>query len=251
MKDYASYAKGSISMSKDTVFIDTVESIINKNDISYIVESGTYMGTGSTRTISDILVKTKKNIKKFYTIEVDNAFFRKAKKNLKKYLFVEPIWGISIDPEEAIQFVNSDDAIMNHEKYPDVFIDTLNNPVEFYTNEIRGQFSRTSLKPNLWDKIFKQRALSEEKFRTNVFSELLPKIKDTNPIILLDSAGGIGLLEFNTVLKYMSNNKFIIILDDIHHLKHFRSLAYIENSPNFIIINKSIQDGWVIASYQP
>lgn len=251
MKDYSSYAKGSISMSKDTLFIDTVESIINMYDISYIVESGTYMGTGSTRTIADILVKNKKAIKKFYTIEVDNTFFRKAKKNLKKYSFVEPIWGISVDPEEAIKFVNTDEAIVHHEKYPEVFIDTLNNPVEFYTNEIRGQFSRTSLKPNLWDKIFKQKGLAQEKFRTNVFNELLPKIKNNNPIILLDSAGGIGLLEFNTVMKYMSNDEFIIILDDIHHLKHFRSLAYIENSPNFTIINKSIQDGWVIANYKP
>jgi hypothetical protein len=251
MKDYANYAKGSISMSKDKVFIDTVERVINNNDINYIVESGTYMGTGSTRTISDILAKNKKKVTKFYTIEVDNTFYRKAKKNLKKYPFVEPIWGLSVDPEEAIRFVNTDDAISNHEKYPDVFIDTLINPVEFYTNEIKGQLSRTGIKPGLLDKIFKKKTLSKEKFQTNVFKELLPKIKNSKPIILLDSAGGIGLLEFNTVLEYMGNNEFIIILDDIHHLKHFRSLAYIENSQKFTIINKSIQDGWVIASYKP
>lgn len=251
MKDYSLYAGASVSMSKDQKFIDTIESIINQNDISYIVESGTYMGTGSTKTIADILEKNRKNITKFYTIEVDNTFFRKAKKNLKKYPFVEPIWGISVDPDVAINFVNSDDAIANHEKYPDVFIDTLNNPVEFYTNEIKGQFSRISIKPGLWDKIFKRKTLAEERFQANVFKELLPKIKNSNPIILLDSAGGIGWLEFNTVMEYMKHNSFIIILDDIHHLKHFRSLAYIEASKNFTLINKSIQDGWVIAKYQP
>jgi len=251
MKDYSLYAKASVSMSKDHTFITTIESIINNNDINYIVESGTYIGTGSTRTISDILAKTTKNLKKFYTIEVDNTFFRKAKKNLKKYSFVEPIWGISVDPEVAINFVNSDEAIVNHQKYPDVFIDTLINPVEFYTNEIKGQFSRLSVKPTLWDRIFKQKTLSEEKFQKNVFKDLLPKIKNSNPIILLDSAGGIGWLEFKTVMEYMRNDPFIIILDDIHHLKHFRSLEYIENSEKFTIINKSIQDGWVIANYKP
>lgn len=251
MKEYSSYAKASVSMSKDQVFIDTVESIINKNEISYIVESGTYIGTGSTRTIAEILLKNKKTIQKFYTIEVDNTLFLKAKKNLKKYAFVEPIWGISVDPDVAIKFVSSDDAIANHQQYPDVFIDTLENPVEFYTNEIKGQFSKTHAKPSLWNKIFHRKALSEEQFLENVFKTLLPRVKNFNPIILLDSAGGIGWLEFKTVMEYMNSSPFIIILDDIHHLKHFRSLDYIEKSQKFSILNKSIEDGWVIASYKP
>ncbi len=168
-----------------------------------------------------------------------------------KYSFVEPIWGISVDPEDAIRFVSTDDAIANHQQYPDVFIDTLVNPVEFYTNEIKGKFSQINVKPGLWNKIFRKKASSEEKFQENVFKTLLPKVRNFNPIILLDSAGGIGWLEFKTMLEYMSNNPFFIILDDIHHLKHFRSLRHVENSPKFTILNKSIEDGWVIASYKP
>lgn len=250
MKDYAQYIKSSISMSKDQDFINTLEEIIKNNKIRYIVESGTYIGTGSTKTIADILLKNESTINKFYTIEVDDSFFQKAKKNLKKYSFVEPIWGLSVDPDEAIRFIRTDDAIINHEKHPDIFIDTLNNPIDFYTNEIKGQLSKTNKKGNFLNRLFSNNTL-QKGFRTNIFKDLLPAIKNTNPIILLDSAGGIGMLEFNTVLDLMRNNSFIIILDDIHHLKHFRSLAYIENSPNFTIINMSIQDGWAIASYNP
>jgi hypothetical protein len=251
MKDYSQYAHASVSMSKDQEFIDAIATLFRNNKIEYIVESGTYMGTGSTKTIADLVLQNKVPIKTLYTIEVDRKLFSKAIKNLRKYPFVTPIWGISVDPEEAIKFVNTDDAIQNHEKYPDVFIDTLNNPVQFYISELNGQLSQTSKPEGFFSKIFSNNVSPKESFEKNVFKRILLGVKECNPLILLDSAGGIGFLEFNTVLDYLKEKKFIIILDDIHHLKHFRSLAYIENSKNFTVLNKSPQHGWVIAMYKP
>lgn len=249
MKNYAEYSKGSISMSKDKKFLKTIDEVFNEYDIKVIVESGTFKGTGSTTTIAEAVIKNNIALESFYTIEVDYNFYKIAKKNLKKFKFVHPLWGLSVDQDKAISFIQNDDAIINHSNYPDVYIDTLNNPAEFYLNEINGQLSRSVKKKYRFSNFFNIRRNKDE-FLKNVFDTLLPKIKTKSLLILLDSAGGIGYLEFKTVLQYLVNSEFIIILDDVHHLKHFRSLQFIRESSNFKILNESLEDGWVIARYK-
>lgn len=248
MKDYALYARSSISMSNDELFLKTIDNIFTKYPIKTIIESGTFKGTGSTTTLAKAIIKNRALIDNFYTIEVDHNFYKVAKKWLKKYKFVHPIWGLSVDESEAISFIENDEAINNHTKYPDIYIDTLTNPKDFYLNEIKGQLSKTA-KKSFIDSLFSFKS-NNDFFKTNVFASLLPKVTDQIPLILLDSAGGIGFLEFNTVLKYLHNSEFIIILDDIHHLKHFRSLQYIKSSNNFQIIAENVIDGWVVARHK-
>jgi hypothetical protein len=71
-----------------------------------------------------------------------------------------------------------------------------------------------------------------------------------HPLVVLDSAGGCGWLEFQTTIKTMQTNPFLLLLDDIHHIKHYRSLQYIKNCKKFKIINHSPTDGWVLALYK-
>ncbi len=249
MKNYADYAKSSISMSKDDKFIKTLDEIFERNLIKNIVESGTFKGTGSTTTIAESIIRTNSSINKFYTLEVDKKFHKIAVKNLKKFNFIKPIWGISVSPKEAVDFINNDDAIINHIKYPDIFIDTIENPKDFYINEINGQLSKITEKRNFFSNLFSVKN-DNETFQENVFDHLLPNLINETPLILLDSAGGIGFFEFKTVLKHLMNSPFIIILDDVNHLKHFRSLNYIRESNNFKILNESIEDGWIIAEHK-
>ena len=247
MKDYALYARSSISMSNDQLFLTTIDKIFELYPIKTIIESGTFKGTGSTTTLAKAIVKSNVSIDNFYTIEVDHSFYTAAKKWLKKYDFFHPIWGMSVDENEAINFIENDEAINVHTKYPDIYIDTLINPKDFYLNEIKGQLSKTN-KQSFLSKLFNFRSQNDT-FQMNVFKSLLPKVKDQMPLVLLDSAGGIGFLEFNTVLKYLGNSDFIMILDDIHHLKHFRSLKHIKSSGNFQIIAENLADGWVVARH--
>jgi hypothetical protein len=72
-------------------------------------------------------------------------------------------------------------------------------------------------------------------------------MKGSHPLVLLDSAGGVGFLEFKTVLQILEGSSFFIILDDIHHLKHFRSYAHIKSDPSFMILGENLQHGWVVA----
>lgn len=248
MKDYALHPGHSISMSKDNKFKETINNIFANNKIEFIVESGTFKGTGSTTTLANAVLKNKVELKAFYTIEVDKKFHSIATKNLQQFSFVKPIWGLSVNKQMAIDFIKNDDAIKHHEKYENVYIDTLNNPAQFYINEIDGKLSKAH-RQSLWRKIFSLGSNTTSLFTENVFEKILPQVATSTSLILLDSAGGIGYLEFLTAIDYLKNSNYFIILDDIHHLKHFRSLEHIKNNQEFELIAMSENDGWAIAKH--
>jgi hypothetical protein len=57
----------------------------------------------------------------------------------------------------------------------------------------------------------------------------------TNPesqLIFLDSSGGVGLLEFQRVRELPKEilNEKLIMLDDINHIKHYRSLQWMKEN---------------------
>lgn len=251
MKNYGEYNKWSVSMAANEKFLNSLDKLFQSENIDCIVESGTYKGTGSTKSLAESVIKNKVQLKHFYTLEVDHDLFSIAKKNLAKYPFITCLWGLSVPPKEAISFINNDDAIENHEKYPDVYIDNLENPKEFYLNEIYGKLSQNEKKgffkkiKKIWNSGYKK-----DNFKEDIFGEILPKVKNLCPLILLDSAGGIGYLEFISVMNYLKDSDFILILDDIHHLKHFRSLIDIKRDSKFTLQNFDIEDGWLIAKYR-
>ena len=48
----------------------------------------------------------------------------------------------------------------------------------------------------------------------------------------------------------MKNKNYYILLDDTHHLKHFRGYEIIKNRGDFTIINASEKNGWVLAYHK-
>lgn len=249
MKLYADYAHASISMIKDAEFVEQLQKVISDKNICYFLETGTNTGQGSTKMISEAILKTGVEVKKFYTLERDPFFFNKAQENLKGYPFVTQVLGLSTGEQEAIDFLNKDEHLADHSKYPDVFIDNIEDPRSFYINEIRGNLSGMNEKKDkgqfAWlTQIFK----SEPKPNDNHLRKLLANIVDNKPLILLDSAGGIGYLEFLITMEVMQNNPFTIILDDTHHIKHWRSRRDIIENPRFKVLYDSTQHGRIIAT---
>lgn len=91
----------------------------------------------------------------------------------------------------------------------------------------------------------------KKKFEENIFKKIIPPIKYYSPLFLLDSAGGMGFLEFQKVNELMDNNSYFIILDDIHHLKHFRSYKEITENSSYTLLDKNLEQGWLIAKFSP
>jgi hypothetical protein len=243
MRLYSEYIYSSIAMSDNQQLKSTLTQILTHNTVTHVFETGTYLGQGSTKMIIESFPKNKLPIS-FITIETNPLNVIRAKKNLKPYGFVKVVYGCSVSVEEAIGFIDNDESINNHQLYPDVFIDNIDNPNEFYINEIKGYLNsttKTTLQSYLLNLIYYKEKQILEKY-------LLP-MRDKKPLILLDSAGGIGYLEFQKIIELMGEFPYWLILDDIHHIKHFQSISYIQSHTDFKILAMNQEHGWAIIEH--
>ena len=251
MKLYSDKLGASIKMLTDEDFNKILNRIIEKENIQFVFESGTYLGTGSTTTIANLFVGNNKKPLNFITVEANLQYFETAKKNLARFSFITPVFGLSTDYFEAVKFLVNDDIFNNLDNYPNIFIDHAETPQKLYLIEILvGLFQAKSEKEvqNTTRKLFAKKIKSENTFNNNVAAEVLSGIKDQTSLIILDSAAGIGFFEFLHVKKLMTNKKYYIVLDDIDHLKHYRSKEYIQNHPEeFEVLGLNESSGWLVA----
>jgi len=267
MKLYSLSPQASIKMADDPKLVNILKESLLRYQIDIAIETGTFDGTGSTRIISECFLQTK-SPKSYITFEIGFQSWILSLKNLQKYPFVRPLWGCSISREKAMEFVKQDEMILNHEQYSDIYIDDLQNPVEFYAKELEGMLNKSGAvfsPPTKIERILnKLKIIREIKSENNMESQareffwsgenLLPLYlnlhKEDRPLIILDSAGGCGWFEFQTALQTMQGKSFLLLLDDTHHIKHFRSLQYIKNQKSFNLIAESSVHGWALAWHE-
>lgn len=233
MKLYSDYEFASIKMSCDEQQFNALRRLADEKDIQFVFETGTYKGDGSTKMLAEIFGQAT-HFKRLITCEVDFHLYKIAKQNLSTFAKVEVLHGLSVGLAEAKHFVKNDETIKNHNEYPDIFIDDVDNPIDFYLREVNGNLSQKEL---------------NAAFEENIFGKYLPTLEG-NVLVSLDSAGGIGFLEFTQMLHYCSSwGKYWLLLDDVHHLKHFRSRLHIYEDPKFKVLAESVSNGWLLAEY--
>jgi hypothetical protein len=169
-----------------------------------IIETGTHLGTGSTKAIvsayESCLVPEKLKV---HTIEGNKEYYEKAKKNLEQYPYVLVHHGLTLDQDLMRDFISTDDFIVNHPKWVNGDVSKDADHINFYLDEI-----------------------SEAKVKTpedNLLIRIIEKNSEERKLFFLDSAGGVGFLEFQTVTNYLRDEHYYLGLDDIDHIKHYRS----------------------------
>lgn len=188
-------------------FRETVKEILAKHDISEIIETGTFNGLGSTR----VFAETKKYV---FTIECNYNNFVTSSQNLAQYENVCVVHGLSLKRDELIEE-------LLHEKFDENIKMDSDYPKSFYMREIMQQ-------------VTVENAL-------NLFAN-----NDRKQLVFLDSAGGVGYAEY---LKFMSfdenflKNK-ILMLDDISHIKHSRSVKDLEIRGYIVHKSKEERFAW-------
>lgn len=186
-----------------------------KAKIETVIEVGTYLGQGTTRIVADAIIEAKRQDDVcFYTIEADYEKFKVAKQNLIPYSsFVQPLHALALNLEECLEFISNDEAILNHENYPDLIIDHP-SPVWFYRTETWSPFTNTEKQP-----------------QQGILYDLIPQHKENNPLIVEDGCGGTGWYEFQKVMELMEDNHYYLFCDDKGHLKSFRTYAHLKENP--------------------
>jgi len=249
MKLYSAAPKASISMIQDEQLGGLLLEMSRRTPITHVLETGTHVGLGSTKFIAEILGAQSTSPQRFITIEANYRSWRRAKENLKQFPFVTPLWGLSTSRQEALRFIENDPALQNHLEYPDIFIDDIQDPLKFYSREIAGELGGKANNPVEGVRQFVDR----RRFYAgdDLLAKWLEAFRSHYPLIVLDSAGGVGYLEFKTVERHMSAHPYFLLLDDVHHLKHFRSYDHVHGERKFSIIGENKEVGWLLAKYQP
>jgi hypothetical protein len=246
MKNYSDFSKSSMSMHDDDKLKSLLEYAIKKENVSYIIETGTYKGLGSTKMIAEAFLNlTPPDI--FITLEINWCSWRQAKHNLSRYPYILPIWGKSLPTKKALDFIKNDDALRNHHIIEDIYIDVIDDPISFYSKEIKGRLGGFPRRPDnvvrfIFDRIFNYKG-------ENLLEHYLLKYIDRKPLVVLDSAGGTGFYEFSVLIETLHEKSFLLLLDDIHHVKHFRSANHIRKNNSFTIIGENYENGWMLAKY--
>lgn len=173
-------------------FRDVLRRLVKDHNIDEVVETGTYLGTGSTSVFAgeDLSV---------FTIECNGNHLVQAVDNLQGMSNVCFIHGLSLKRERIIS------GLMEM-KFPEGGIYDSPYPKVFYVQEANQQ-------------VLVEDALS-----------LLAK-NETRQLVFLDSGGGLGYLEFIEFMSWPLNvrRQKVLLLDDVTHVKHAKSVQSLKD----------------------
>lgn len=176
-----------------------ITTLIGMETITSVVETGSYLGLGTTKAVLKGM-RVHGFDYEFYSIECNPTHYRQAVKNNEGQK-VNFILGKTLP--KSMEPIN-----LSFENIPDdVFID--------FTPETRDEMYRSEINFNVPDDQLGK-----------VFSKLKPEM------VILDSAGHLGLIEFNYTMQLLKGHSFWLVLDDIQHIKHYHSMQIIRSRPD-------------------
>lgn len=185
-----------------------LEALVANNRMTRIIETGTYHGTGTTQAILSGL-EIHDLPAEFYSIEVNPDNHRIAKNNLAFTDKVTLINGISVPSKLLPKQIDFTD-------YPE-------NVIVDYKPEIREKMYLAEVRYNVPD---------------DVLGSLIVNNGFKPELVVLDSAGHMGTIEFDYLMSIIKND-FILALDDTLHVKHYKTVQKIKDDGRFAEVWKS------------
>jgi hypothetical protein len=246
MKLYSSDAGARMQIGDDPRLRALLRHVIKSERITHVVETGTFLGLGSTTLVAESFPAGFPP-EAFVTIEARWQSWCQARRNLSRFPFVHALWGTSVPIGRALEFIRDDELLRHHERYEGIFIDDVVDPVAFYSAEVRGELGGVSLS---WRGALRMAADRVVHYAgSDLLRHYLLRFGSENPLIILDSAGGIGFLEFFVLLETIPEDPYVLLMDDIHHVKHYRSMQHVSSDPRFVILGQNMEHGWALVKH--
>lgn len=194
------------------VFSKTVRFLCDTFNVEEVIETGTFDGKGSTT----IFAETKLPV---VSLESNKGLAETARKHLNAYPNVKILNVLSLKKSDMKDFIVKDNYVFPNWIHRDV--NDSSKEKEFYTQEINQDVEEDVL-----------RGLIDN---------------DKRQLIFLDSAGAVGYLEFKEVMKISEErlSKKVLLMDDVFHIKHFRSIKELEKTgKNIPYLNIEARFAW-------
>ena len=173
-------------------FKDAITYLIKTEKLQRIIETGSYLGEGTTQAIADALVGHEQ----VYSIEVNPRHYEIARKRHRNTP-INFMLGLSVgrsDVPTSISFDVPDNIVIDHLDH---------NRELLYKQEISF------------------------KGADNLLNLALSKLDYKPDLVILDSAGHMGLQEFKYLMNLVEPG-FYLALDDTNHVKHYDTCKSLE-----------------------
>lgn len=210
----------------------TLTQLVNAEKPLTIIETGTYLGNGSTAAFCRGIMNQPRIRCTFYSIEVNIRHYQQALTNLHAQgilSFVQVLYGLSI-PRHMLP--NGEDVAK-----------------EIDDAERKGKHIDHQHKEDQVDRYLLE--TENQACPDDLLGLALASCHKRPDILFLDSAGHMGNIEFQYVLKHLAG-PCTIVLDDVNHLKHCRSLEFMQQDGRFEILKHSNERyGYCVAKYVP
>lgn len=173
-----------------------IADLIKEHTITKVIETGTYFGLGTTKAVLEGF-KSHGMEYDFVSIEVNPEHHAQAKAN-NIGTDVKFVLGRSIPKSlEPVSF--------SWDVPYDIIVD--------HSEKDRERNYRMETNYNVPDAV-------------------LSIAKDMKPeLVILDSAGYMGLIEFKYLMSLLPDHSFFLVLDDTGHVKHYDTLQLIKSMP--------------------
>jgi ADP-heptose:LPS heptosyltransferase len=218
----------SMSVEGSTRFETELRALFQHLRPQRIIETGTYLGRGTSTIIWNALRDFGIQAE-FCTIEVNPEHYRQAVAYFQvNNMPIRAELGITLPRSKLPDLEQIQAEFVQHRQFEGIYYD-------------HRESERAA------------RYFAETDFP--VPDDLLHRIMeqyDFQPdFVLLDSAGHVGFAEFQYFLS-MVRGECYLMLDDIYHCKHYRSLQYMKADPRFSLLVESPEKfGFCIAKFTP
>ena len=213
-------------------FASAIQRLFRDHHPRRIVETGTYLGEGTTRVIADTLRQLGLADAEFHSIEINPDHLGRARQNLSRSgldSLVRLHHGVSVPRGLLPSLGEIERATVRDIGEDDIFVD-------------HREHERATL-------YFKETDFHG--IPDDLLGRVLRGFNGRPDFVLLDSGGHMGNVEFNYLLGQLEGPCWIA-LDDVHHIKHRRSLRQMQQDGRFeIVVNSTEKFGFCIARFTP
>lgn len=230
-EDYA-HEKDLTKIDGDSEFARAIRQFFTLYQPRRIIETGTYLGTGTTRVITETLRDLGVAGAVFHSIEINPQHFTQAKANLRAAGladFVNLQRGLSVPRQMLPTVAQIEASTVRQPEYDDIFVD-----------------HREARRAGLY---FAETNFSD--CPDDLLGRCLSAFDNQPDFVLLDSGGHMGFIEFQYLIQRLAA-PCLIALDDIHHIKHHKSLQFMRRDPRFeLVVESKEKFGFCIARFTP
>lgn len=206
-------------------FFNALHEVIDEITPRIVIETGTYLGMGSTKLIAEAL-RDQKRGGHLISIEVNPNFFEHATRNLV---------GLPLTLSRGLSIARTMLPSMTE--------------ISGMCAELPAGIGVDFAPHNRAETYFKE--CDYNWLPDGLLETWIDSVNRRVDLLLLDSAGHLGFIEFRAALTSL-RDECIIAFKDVRHLKHYRSYDMVKADSRFEIVKEGAEGyGFCVARFKP